>query len=479
MNDTPEIVHFNFKLVPAHKPEDLHDNMRSSIARNLPTVSGTNPPHDGILAIAGGGPSLEDTLDHLTGYVAAVNGSLGYLLSKGIVPQMCGICDPSPHMADIIEADPRVTYFVASIVHPSVFDKLINAGCRVYRWNMSAIPGGQELLDIIEPNYHLIGGGSTMGLRWITLGYTMGFRTFHIHGMDCSFRGKASHAYPDHQDHKDWIGFEGYQTRPNFIGQLVDFLSWLERLKEEDVEPVKIKVFGDGLLQTKFKAWKEHNPGWHEGNIKPEHRSLTADFVWPATDKMAQASIKADVSYMDKFLSHISRRGTVVQAGGNVGVYPAHLAKHFREVHTFEPDPANYTCLAANIQKVKGTIAAHHAALGEYDGTCGVKRLDLENMGMVQVIEGGEIPMRRIDTLELPECDLIWLDIEGYELNALIGAEQTIEKYWPAIIIEDNGTSERMGIPHNAATEWLYHHGYINAIKYGQDRLLLPTAVAP
>ncbi len=87
--------------------------------------------------------------------------------------------------------------------------------------------------------------------------------------------------------------------------------------------------------------------------------------------------------------------------------------------------------------------------------------------------------MRRLDAMDLPECDLIWLDVEGYELYALMGAEQTIERFWPAVIIEDNGVSERMGIAHNAATEWLYHRGYINSLKLGNDRLMLPTAVAP
>ena len=130
----PDLVHFNFKLVPAHKPEELHANIRSSIARGLPVVAGVSPAdNDLILSIVGGGPSLEDTYQDLTGYIAAINGSLAYLIEKGVVPHMCGICDPSPHMADIVVADPRVTYFVASIVHPSVYDKLLAADCRIYR----------------------------------------------------------------------------------------------------------------------------------------------------------------------------------------------------------------------------------------------------------------------------------------------------------------------------------------------------------
>ena len=41
-----------------------------------------------------------------------------------------------------------------------------------------------------------------------------------------------------------------------------------------------------------------------------------------------------------------------------------------------------------------------------------------------------------IDNLNLPGCDLIQLDIEGYELKALKGAIETIKKYKPVICVE-------------------------------------------
>jgi hypothetical protein len=41
-----------------------------------------------------------------------------------------------------------------------------------------------------------------------------------------------------------------------------------------------------------------------------------------------------------------------------------------------------------------------------------------------------------IDDLNLECCDLIHLDIEGYELHALMGARNTIEKHQPLIVLE-------------------------------------------
>lgn len=245
---------FNFALVPIHKPETLLENVRSAVSRGLPEVREC-AAHDHVLSVAGGGPSLEDTWKELEGFVAAVNGSLSFLLQKGVVPQMCGVCDPSEHMADIVEAHEDVSYFVASCVHPKVFDKL--KGCRVYLWHLHPIEGMDRLLDELYPKGWLqVPGGCTMGLRWVPLGYLNGFRKFHLHGLDSSFR-KTSHAYPDKQDTKEWITFDGYPTRVNFLGQVVDFMRMLDELRAPGVEPTEIRMFGDGLLQKRYRAWRK------------------------------------------------------------------------------------------------------------------------------------------------------------------------------------------------------------------------------
>lgn len=52
-----------------------------------------------------------------------------------------------------------------------------------------------------------------------------------------------------------------------------------------------------------------------------------------------------------------------------------------------------------------------------------------------------------IDSLNLDSCDVIHLDIEGYETNALRGAMKTIQKYKPLIVLEtwDNDLMASIG----------------------------------
>jgi hypothetical protein len=240
----------NFPVTTTVPVEQQLDNVRSALRRGLPQVRRCRP-HGHVLSVAAGGPSLEDTWRDLGGYVAAVNGSLGFLLERGVVPNACGVLDPNPHMADVVARHDNVSYFVASVCHPALFDKL--EGCHVVLWHPLGPPGLEELIRERMPDSWLaIGGGTTMGLRWLNLAYVMGFRTFRMHGLDSSFRDDRTHAYPD-RDRGETVTVNGRRTRLNFLVQIEDFKAVLERFSKPDFEPIDLEIFGAGLLQDQWK----------------------------------------------------------------------------------------------------------------------------------------------------------------------------------------------------------------------------------
>jgi FkbM family methyltransferase len=54
-------------------------------------------------------------------------------------------------------------------------------------------------------------------------------------------------------------------------------------------------------------------------------------------------------------------------------------------------------------------------------------------------LPGGEtidVPVRKLDSINLPKVGVIKIDTEGYEMPILQGAKETIVKYKPALIIE-------------------------------------------
>jgi len=164
-----------------------------------------------------------------------------------------------------------------------------------------------------------------------------------------------------------------------------------------------------------------------------------------------------DVTDLLPALALVDKFDCVIQAGGNFGVWANFLSDKFRHVYTFEPDPLNFSALCKNIGDVQNIIK-FNSALG-----CDHEAIALNgreaNAGAHFVSGKGIIPTLKIDDLGI-EPDLIVLDIEGYELKALIGGKETIQKFKPVIHFEDKGLSEKYGIAQGEAEKWLEQFGY-------------------
>lgn len=246
-----------FPVKPVVSAEAMLENMKSALGRGLPEIE-MCCENGHTLSVVAGGPSLADTYKELSGYIAAINGSLGFLLDKGIVPNACGVFDPGQHMADVVQPDRRVRYFVASICAPRLFDKLIKARCHVELWHPSGHDLHEAYLREMRPDsWLMIGGGHTMGLRWINLGYVFGFRTFRMHGLDSSFKDDKTHAYPDWRDNRGDAPLivDGYKTSLAFMQQVMDFCELLRKLKQDNLG-LDIELLGEGLMQSCWRRYK-------------------------------------------------------------------------------------------------------------------------------------------------------------------------------------------------------------------------------
>ncbi|TNE75544.1 MAG: FkbM family methyltransferase [Gammaproteobacteria bacterium] len=184
-------------------------------------------------------------------------------------------------------------------------------------------------------------------------------------------------------------------------------------------------------------------------------------FWWPDSDtKLAQ--VFDWVSDIDEILKHVKKFDVCIQAGGACGQWPAEFAKHFKQVHTFEPVAENYACLKLN---VPSNVIAKQASLGAYQCGARIARDEFEdgNAGAWYTVPGGgEVYQTTIDSLMLyldDACDLIQLDIEGGEFDALQGARHTIEKFHPVVVVEEKPLPH-MTVPHTAAGDFLKSLGY-------------------
>lgn len=153
---------------------------------------------------------------------------------------------------------------------------------------------------------------------------------------------------------------------------------------------------------------------------------------WPKNDSLEKRLLTyADLPQQIK--KYVNSFDTAVQAGGNTGFYTAQYAAMFDTVYTFEPDYLNFQCMSMNL--TEQNIIKLQACVGDTHGLVGLNIVD-RNRGENSVNGTGIYPMLTIDDLSLNSCNLIHLDIEGYELYAIKGAVHTIVKYKPTVVLE-------------------------------------------
>ncbi len=199
---------------------------------------------------------------------------------------------------------------------------------------------------------------------------------------------------------------------------------------------------------------------------------LERGLKWPASDRRCAPDVFDRLGDLDAAYRHCRNFRVAVQAGGNCGVWPQAMASRFEKVHTFEPDLTNYECLCVNV--TAGNVTKIGAALGECSGTVGMI-LRLDNVGAHQIDGTGSIPMVRLDDFELKICDLIYLDIEGYELPALRGAYETIGRCRPTIAVEDKGLSLKYGVDPGEVVNWVCNEcDYRVAERIARDVIMVP-----
>lgn len=184
------------------------------------------------------------------------------------------------------------------------------------------------------------------------------------------------------------------------------------------------------------------------------------DGVWrPNEDLHGVNAALEQVRDLDEAIRCCRKRNVVVQAGGNCGIFPRYLSEKFKFVYTFEPESENFFCLVNNA-KDDPNIIKFQAALGDKNtNPMGLMYMN-KNCGGYHLQGSGAMPIITIDSLLLPSCDLIQLDIEGFELFALKGAQETIKKYSPVIMIEHKKHATRYGAQPDDVLNFLKTNGY-------------------
>lgn len=153
---------------------------------------------------------------------------------------------------------------------------------------------------------------------------------------------------------------------------------------------------------------------------------------------------------LDLLRIFIVQPGTVVEIGGNNGSQTVGLARAARQVGgnlvVFEPQPFLFQNLCANLAlNALDNVTAWNFACAAESGKLSFAEPDYLQMGNFGAVsfnregKGIQVPCVRPDEwLQDRQVSLMKIDVEGFELETLIGAAETIRRNRPVIYLEND-----------------------------------------
>jgi FkbM family methyltransferase len=178
-------------------------------------------------------------------------------------------------------------------------------------------------------------------------------------------------------------------------------------------------------------------------------------FMGGSLQKYGEFSIREQ----ELFAQIVTPGALVVEVGANIGAHTVELSRlagRDGEVHAFEPQRIVFQALCANLALNQCTnVFARQSAVGGILGFVSVPPLEPSvryNFGGVSlrgVTYGETVPLVTLDSLDLPACQLLKVDVEGMEVEVLNGSEQLIQTHRPIMYLEndrEDRSEELLGI---------------------------------
>lgn len=173
----------------------------------------------------------------------------------------------------------------------------------------------------------------------------------------------------------------------------------------------------------------------------------------------------------------VPRDMVALDIGANMGVYSYALAGLASHVHAFEPQAA--CCEVISSWALGRNVTVHNAGVGPTSGelVLHVPVVDGRKVGTRASFtpvagdhEDIRVPVISIDALAIEPVGFIKIDVEGFEHDVLVGADETLRRWQPVLLIElDRERQTRESF--ERTLEFLASRGYAPSV-LEQDRLI-------
>lgn len=156
---------------------------------------------------------------------------------------------------------------------------------------------------------------------------------------------------------------------------------------------------------------------------------------------------------------------TVLDIGAWCGTWAKAIEPLAKKVIAFEPDKTHFECLQKNCTvncdpRLEAVGSEIKNISLTYDNFTQAKRVDKE----------GDIKMITIDSLSYENIDLIKIDVEGYEMEVLKGAEKTLTNT-QYLMIELNNNTKKYGSSNIAVEKHIANLGFKVLMDHWPDKV--------
>ena len=138
----------------------------------------------------------------------------------------------------------------------------------------------------------------------------------------------------------------------------------------------------------------------------------------------------------DNGLRYVAKWRNALDIGANVGEWTRPLSKKFDHVICFEPNPNFRECFNRNIKEQNVTLHPYGLSSHSHNATQGVNATHLNDVLGNTAPNDGDIECRTLDSFNLTDIDYVKIDVDGFEIPLLEGAQNTLKTNSPTINIE-------------------------------------------
>lgn len=157
------------------------------------------------------------------------------------------------------------------------------------------------------------------------------------------------------------------------------------------------------------------------------HSDPFSFWLWNHRDEL-----RDDELFFERFLQ---AGDVVIDAGANIGLLTlraSRLVGSNGKVISIEPHPETFQWLEKNIfLNDFSNIELHNVAVGHKEQIVSFTNFKIKDVNKISEKEGVlSLPMKTFDTLcvSVSHCNLLKIDVEGFELPALFGAEELLKR---------------------------------------------------